>query len=74
MTLDPRISWVKLAEQGKLTAAQIQAIARDAALYAQIEANQLEANQQNSAPPRAKPRVTPSQIQRAWQQRQNGRH
>ncbi|NJR70858.1 MAG: AAA family ATPase [Synechococcales cyanobacterium CRU_2_2] len=74
VTLDPRISWVKLAEQGKLTAAQIQAIARDAALYAQIEANQLEANQQNSAPPRAKPRVTPSQIQRAWQQRQNGRH
>ncbi len=65
---DPRISWEKLAEQGKLTAPQIRAIARDAALYAQIES-------QKTGPTAGpgKPRVTLSHIQRAWQQRHTGR-
>ncbi len=58
VTVDSRVSWTKLAEQGRLTGGQIQAIARDAALYAQIE---------------AKPRVMMSHIQRAWKQRQSAR-
>ncbi len=51
--LDRRISWSQLAHQGKLTGGQIQAIARDALLYAKTE---------------QKTRITLSHIQRAWAQ------